>query len=183
MSANIFEAVCPKCSRRSMSNQWSGPEMEWAICPHCGQESTLTAIFDATDRADGPVIRPAIPGVRMSAANRAIARALIRAVMNIADQDSEAQDMSAAFDAGEFSARFHGPGSEHASGSIRKVLEQLNLTAAEADQLCMSWCQMEQKLIGTGGQSPLGYEVSCWIAAAFQDPYEHDPIHGRRANL
>jgi len=115
----------------------------------------------------------------MKAEDKVKARALIRAVMNIADQDAEAADMSAAFDAGEWSARFHGPGSQHVGKSIRVLLTQLNMTVQEAHDVLMSFAQLA---ISDTNLTPAGYETWCWIAAEFEDGYENDRIHGRSAN-
>ena len=100
----------------------------------------------------------------MTTENKVMARTLIRMVDKIASDDAEAADMSAAFDGGEFSARFHGPGSKHANESIRLLLVQLNLTATEAQQVLMDFCWNYE-----GHQTPPAYETSMWISAAFEE--------------
>ncbi len=73
---------------------------------------------------------------------KAVVRALIRALSDLARADEEAASYDAHFDGGEWSSAHHGPGM--CDAAVDAILSPLGLTREQADEALKFWATLDR---------------------------------------
>jgi hypothetical protein len=94
-----------------------------------------------------------------------IVRALVRALNTLANADTEAAHYDSLFDAGEWSAAAHGPGTN--DEQVVAILRPLGISREQARAALSLWARLDRTPAKPWGrEEPLASQLRIWLATS-----------------